>query len=94
MSGSADLPVLRVRRCSPVVEAIVYDGSFPLEFLRPDEYVALSGSQPGGAVIVSDGKVLVTVSPGMVLVRESEDTLLAIDRDTFDGSYEEVEAGA
>jgi hypothetical protein len=28
MNGSADLPVLRVRRRRPVVEAIVHNGSF------------------------------------------------------------------
>jgi hypothetical protein len=73
-----------------VVEAIVFDGSFPLEFLQPGEHVAASSKEAGAAAVVKDGKVLATVRPGMVLVREAEGELWALGRDVFDSSYEQV----
>jgi hypothetical protein len=73
-----------------VVEALVHDGSFHLDFLQEGEHVAASSTSPGAFVVVRDGKVLVTVLPEMVLIREAEDVLVAVDRETFDSSYEEV----
>jgi hypothetical protein len=79
-----------VRRRSPDLTAVLFDGSFPLDFLQNGEHVAVreSAPVPGTAVVVKDGKVQASVAPGGWLLREEDGTLIAVDGDDFERLYE------
>ena len=72
-----------------LVEAIAFDGSFPLDFLHDDEQVRAAGD--GVAVIQTrNGTQKATVKVGDWLLRHHDDGVSSCNPDVFESTYEEV----
>jgi hypothetical protein len=74
-----------------LVDAILFDGSFPLAFLRDDEQVRSAGDDSGAAVIQTrNGTPKATIHVGDWLLRHHDGGVSACKPDDFEATYEEV----
>ena len=72
-----------------LVDAIDFDGSFVLEFLREDEQVRSAGDGSGAVVIETrNGTLKATVQVGDWILRHHDGGVSACKPDVFDATYE------
>ena len=81
--GFVYCPCCHGARSVPAV--LLYAGSFPLAFLRPDERVAASGDGDGACVITRDDGHAMRVQLGETIVRWTDGTI-ARRRQVVDGT--------
>ncbi len=89
---SAADPQARLYRKKPVViEAVLYDGEFPLDFLGDDEHVRKSPDGDGSLVIYTlEGAMKASV--GDWIIRGVKGELYPCKPDIFAATYEAVRA--
>lgn len=79
----------RYRKKPVVIEAVHYDGRFPLEFLKDDEQVRNAADGTGALEIVTlEGVMRATV--GDWIIRGVKGELYPCKPDIFDATYEAV----
>jgi len=75
-----------------LVDAVVFDGSFLLEFLREDEQVRSAGDGSGAVVIETrNGTTKATVQVGDWILRHHDGGVSACKPDVFESTYEPIE---
>lgn len=77
---------MRYRKKPVVIEAMQYDGTFPLAFLRDDEQIG-AGEQPGTLAIRTLEGVM-TVQMGDWIIRGVKGELYPCKPDIFEATYE------
>ena len=80
----------RFRKKPVVIEAIQYDGTFPLEFLRGDERVQHGGE---GVLEIVTLEGTMRASLGDWIIRGVKGELYPCKPDIFEATYDAVDAG-
>lgn len=76
------------RKMPIVIEAIQYDGTFPLEFLKDDERVWNDG---GDNLAIRTLEGVMTASIGDWIIRGIKGELYSCKPDIFEATYEKVQ---
>jgi hypothetical protein len=78
----------KYRKKPVVIEAVQYDGTFPMEFLRYDERVFSDG---GNGICIKTLEGVMTARPGDWIIRGMKDELYPCKPDIFEATYEPAE---
>lgn len=82
--------IQKFRKKPVVIEAIQYDGTFPMEFLRGDERVRADGERGSGGLAIHTLEGVMTASIGDWIIRGVKGELYPCKPDIFEATYEEV----